>query len=184
MIPENKKKKSPFGDGPKMPKFNIYWIYGLIAISLLSARFFQSAPDIMTTSELEFKQVMLTGGDVEKIDLVQNKELVRVYIKPDSIDKDFYVQKLKRKMDKAKIKNVPLFEFNVTDWNSFNERLQRFYEQKKYSRSTTERSKRSRMVWSNSQYRFLFSIDCGGMGITYAQDGWRRRKWRRPRRYF
>ena len=130
MIPENKKKKSPLGDGPKMPKFNIYWIYGLIAISLLSARFFQTAPDILTTSELEFKQVMLTGGDVEKIDLVQNKELVRVYIKSDSIDKDFYVQKLKRKMDKAKIKNVPLFEFNVTDWNSFNERLQRFYEQK------------------------------------------------------
>jgi cell division protease FtsH len=131
MIPDNKKKKgSPLGDGPKMPKFNIYWIYGLIAISLLSARFFQTAPDIITTSELEFKQVMLTGGDVEKIDLVQNKELVRVYIKPDSIDKDFYVQKLKRKMDKAKIKNVPLFEFNVTDWNSFNERLQRFYEQK------------------------------------------------------
>jgi len=130
MIPENNKKKSPLGDGPKMPKFNIYWIYGLIAISLLSARFFQTAPDILTTSELEFKQVMLTGGDVEKIDLVQNKELVRVYIKPDSIDKDFYVQKLKRKMDKAKIKNVPLFEFNVTDWNSFNERLQRFYEQK------------------------------------------------------
>ena len=132
MIPDNNKKKkgSPLGDGPKMPKFNIYWIYGLIAISLLSARFFQTAPDIMTTSELEFKQVMLTGGDVEKIDLVQNKELVRVYIKPDSIDKDFYVQKLKRKMDKAKIKNVPLFEFNVTGWNSFNERLQRFYEQK------------------------------------------------------
>jgi cell division protease FtsH len=130
MIPDNNKKKSPLGDGPKMPKFNIYWIYGLIAISLLSARFFQTAPDIMTTSELEFKQVMLIGGDVEKIDLVQNKELVRVYIKPDSIDKDFYVQKLKRKMDKAKIKNVPLFEFNVTDWNSFNERLQRFYEQK------------------------------------------------------
>ena len=114
MIPDNNKKKSPLGDGPKMPKFNISWIYGLIAISLLSARFFQTAPDILTTSELEFKQVMLTGGDVEKIDLVQNKELVRVYIKPDSIDKDFYVQKLKRKMDKAKIKNVPLFEFNIT----------------------------------------------------------------------
>ena len=131
MIPDNNKKKgSPLTDGPKLPKFNIYWIYGLIAISLLSARFFQTAPDILTTSELEFKQVMLTGGDVEKIDLIQNKELVRVYIKPDSIDKDFYVQKLKRKIDKSKIKGVPLFEFNVTDWNSFNERLQRFYEQK------------------------------------------------------
>ena len=84
MIPDNNKKKgSPLNDGPKMPKFNIYWIYGLIAISLLSARFFQTAPDILTTTELEFKQVMLSGGDVEKIDLIQNKELVRVYIKPD-----------------------------------------------------------------------------------------------------
>ena len=131
MISDNNKKKgSPLNDGPKMPKFNIYWIYGLIAISLLSARFFQTAPDILTTTELEFKQVMLSGGDVEKIDLIQNKELVRVYIKPHSIDKDFYVQKLKRKIDKSKIKGVPLFEFSVTDWNSFNERLQKFYEQK------------------------------------------------------
>ena len=132
MIPENNsnKKGTPKGDGPKLPKFNVYWIYGLIALSLLSARFFQMAPDIITTTEQEFKQVMLTRGDVERIDLVQNKELVRVYIKPDSIEKDFYVQKLKRKIEKAKIKGVPLFEFSVTDWNSFNERLQKFYEQK------------------------------------------------------
>ncbi len=132
MIPENNsnKKGTPKGDGPKLPKFNVYWIYGLIALSLLSARFFQMAPDIITTTEQEFKQVMLTRGDVERIDLVQNKELVRVYIKPDSIEKDFYVQKLKRKIEKAKVKGVPLFEFSVTDWNSFNERLQKFYEQK------------------------------------------------------
>ena len=131
MIPDkNKKKGAPLGDGPKLPKFNLYWIYGLIAISLLSARFFQMAPEIRPTTEQEFKQVMLTNGDVERIDLVQNKELVRVYIKPDSIGKDFYVQKLKTKIDKAKVKGVPLFEFSVTDWNSFNERLQKFYEQK------------------------------------------------------
>ena len=131
MIPDNKKKKgSPLGDGPKLPKFNLYWIYGLIAISLLSARFFQMAPEIRPTTEQEFKQVMLSNGDVERIDLVQNKELVRVYIKSDSIGKDFYVQKLKTKIDKAKVKGVPLFEFSVTDWNSFNERLQKFYEQK------------------------------------------------------
>ena len=132
MIPDNnsKKKGSPLGDGPKLPKFNLYWIYGLIAISLLSAKFFQMAPEIRPTTEQEFKQVMLTHGDVERIDLIQNKELVRVYIKPDSIEKDFYVQKLGRKFEKAKVKGVPLFEFSVTDWNSFNERLQKFYEQK------------------------------------------------------
>ena len=46
------------------------------------------------------------------------------------VQKDFYVQKFKKKLDKAKVKGVPLFEFSVTDWNSFNERLQKFYEQK------------------------------------------------------
>ncbi len=126
----NNKKKSPLGDGPKMPKFNIYWIYGLIALSLFSARFFQMSPELTTTTEQEFKQVMLVRGDVERIDLVQNKEIVRVYMKPDSIHKDYYVQKFKKKLDKAKIKGVPLFEFSVTDWNSFNERLQKFYEQR------------------------------------------------------
>ena len=117
------------GQGPKLPKFNIYWVYGLIALSLLSARFFQMAPDITTTTEQEFKQVMLLHGDVERLDFVDNKQTVRVYIKPDSIEKDFYVQKLKTKMNKAKVKGVPLFEFSVTDWNSFNSRLQNFYEQ-------------------------------------------------------
>jgi cell division protease FtsH len=126
----NKKKNSPLGEGPKMPKFNIYWIYGLIALSLFSARFFQMTPELTTTTEQEFKQVMLMRGDVERIDLVQNKEIVRVYIKVDSIHKDYYVQKFKKKLDKAKVKGVPLFEFSVTDWNSFNERLQKFYEQK------------------------------------------------------
>ena len=129
-LKNNKKKNSPLGDGPKMPKFNIYWIYGLIALSLFSARFFQMTPELTTTTEQEFKQVMLMRGDVERIDLVQNKEIVRVYIKVDSIHKDYYVQKFKKKLDKAKVKGVPLFEFSVTDWNSFNERLQKFYEQK------------------------------------------------------
>jgi AFG3 family protein len=131
MTPDNNSNKqgSPMGQGPKLPKFNIYWIYGLIAISLLSARFFQMAPDITTTTEQEFKQVMLLHGDVERLDFVDNKQTVRVYIKPDSIEKDFYVQKFKTKMTKAKVKGVPLFEFSVTDWNSFNSRLQKFYEQ-------------------------------------------------------
>ena len=105
MIPDNNSNKQ--GQGPKLPKFNIYWIYGLIAISLLSARFFQMAPDITTTTEQEFKQVMLLNGDVERLDFVDNKQTVRVYIKPDSIEKDFYVQKFKAKMTKAKVKGVP-----------------------------------------------------------------------------
>ena len=84
MIPENNKtpKKNPLG-----PKFNIYWIYGLIALTLLSARFFQLAPELTTTTEQEFKQFMLIKGDVEKIDLIQNKE-VDITSKYDSLSKN------------------------------------------------------------------------------------------------
>ena len=67
MTPEkNSKKKGPLGDGPKLPKFNIYWIYGLIALSLLSARFFQVAPDVATLSHNEFVKLM-TSGDIESL---------------------------------------------------------------------------------------------------------------------
>ena len=78
-------------------KNKLYWIYGLILIILLSIRFLGSTSTIIiTTTEQEFKQVMLMRGDVERVDLVQNKEIVRVYIKVDSIHKDYYVQTIKR----------------------------------------------------------------------------------------
>ncbi len=120
MTPENNpKKKSPLGDGPKMPKFNIYWIYGLIALSLLSARFFQLAPDVTTISRNEFVKLM-ASGDVEKYVKVENKKVVRIYIKADSVQKEYYVKKFKTKLPKDKVKGNYLFEYKVDDWSSFN----------------------------------------------------------------
>jgi len=128
MIPEqnNSKKKGPLGDGPKLPKFNIYWIYGLIALSLLSARFFQMAPDVNTISHNEFVKLM-ASGDVEKYVKVENKKVVRIYIKADSVQKEFYVQKFKTKLPKEKVKGNYLFEYKVDDWGSFNKEVEDIY---------------------------------------------------------
>ena len=128
MIPENKSKKkgSPLGEGPKMPKFNIYWIYGLIALSLLSARFFQTAPDTAILTHNEFVKIM-SSGDVEKFVKVENKKLIRFYIKPDSVQKEFYVQKFKTKLSKEKVKDNYLFEYNVDSWDSFNNEIKDIY---------------------------------------------------------
>ncbi len=58
---------------------------------------------------------MLDKGDVEKIDLISNKNLVRVYIKKDSLQKAYY-----RQFDKGNSwpsgvgKDGPQFEFKVT----------------------------------------------------------------------
>src|SRR6202012_652588 len=93
----------PRGDddgGRKGPKFSIYWIWGIIAAILLGFNFFGAfTPDAHhLDSELEFRNNMLEKGDVAKLVLVTNKNLVRVYIKKDSLDKPYYREKLGKNM--------------------------------------------------------------------------------------
>jgi AFG3 family protein len=121
-IPSGNNEDKPSRRGPK---FSIYWIYALIAVVLIGAQFFSIAPDATRVSELEFRQKMLAQGDVEKLDLVKNKELVRVYIKQESINKPYYAQKLNR--PSSAVKKGPQFEFSVTDWESFNAAQSKFY---------------------------------------------------------
>ena len=130
MSQENKKFniQNDKGDAPrKGPKFSIYWIYGIIGMVLLSANYWKMTPDISRVSEQEFKKEMLAKGDVDRLDLVTNKQVVRVYIKADSLEKEYYTVKFKTKLAKEKYKGVPLFEFKVTDWKSFNDGLKEFY---------------------------------------------------------
>ncbi len=110
----------------KTPKFSIYWIYAIIFAILIGSNFINMKPDLIATSEQEFKNTMLAKGDVEKISKVTNKKLVRVYIKADSINKEFYIKKLGKRFEADKVKNVPIFQFEVTDWNAFEERLAKF----------------------------------------------------------
>ena len=70
----------------KGPKFSIYWIWGIIAAVLIGFNLFGGlSPDARPTDELEFRKNMLANGDVERIDLISNKQLVRVYIRKDKI---------------------------------------------------------------------------------------------------
>jgi len=125
------KINSEKGDGQKKgPKFTIYWIYAIIAIVLLSMQFLRMSPDLAPTSQQEYFDQMLIPGDVQKIDIVKNKERVRVYIKPDRLSKDFYVTKFKKDLskEKGKVQNVPLFEFELTgDVKNFKDDLKEIY---------------------------------------------------------
>jgi AFG3 family protein len=135
MSEENKQKKeirdllSGGGDKKnprKGPKFSIYWIYAVVAVTLIGYNIFGNiSPDAFKTTEMEFKSVMLLNGDVAKMDVIQNKLIVRVYVKPESLNKEFYKKKYKGTVP-AKSKG-PHFEFSVTDWASFNTGLADFY---------------------------------------------------------
>jgi len=111
------------------PRFSIYWIYALVAIVLIAYNVLNIGyADIQTITEQEFKENMLKPGDVSKIDEVRNKELVRVYIKPASLSKDYYQGKFKQQFSKD-ASTKPLFEFKVTNWESFNRELDEFYKE-------------------------------------------------------
>ncbi len=116
--------------GKKTPRFSIYWIYGLIAVILIGYQFLSyGTADSRSISSLEFQQNMLDKGDVLKLDLVINKQTVRIYIINDSLKaKEYYKQKLKDATLDGNI-TAPLFEFKVTDWESYHTNMADFYKQ-------------------------------------------------------
>lgn len=75
----------------KGPRFSIYWVWAIIFAVLVAFQIWGSfTPDAKPLdSELDFTSKMLETGDVAKLTLVPNKNLVRVYIKRDSLEKPF-----------------------------------------------------------------------------------------------
>lgn len=109
------------------PRFSIYWIYAIIAAILIGYQVLSlNTASTQNTTEQEFKQKMLLQGDVDRLDIVSNKNLVRIYIKKDSIHKAFYTEKFKRNSASDNAKG-PQFEFKVADMKSFQDRLSDFY---------------------------------------------------------
>jgi len=127
----------------KGPKFSIYWVYAIIAAVLIGMQFFGRDADVFQTDEKTFKEEMYAKGDVEKIETIRNKLLVRVYIKTDSLKKGFYQAKLKNNKQLTAASNkAPQFEFTVTAWDGFDKRLTDFQETQKlpelYSKAVSD----------------------------------------------
>jgi cell division protease FtsH len=114
----------------KGPRFNIYWVWGVIAVVLLGYNFLGTGftPDAKhLDSEMEFRKNMLEKGDVARLVLVTNKNLVRVYIKKDSLDKPYYKDLLGKTYQVVKAEG-PQFEFQVTKIDEFEKRLYDFFD--------------------------------------------------------
>ena len=89
----------PRGDGDentpkKGPKFNIYWIWAIIAIVLLGYNLvrtgFTRQMHIILILKWNLEIICLKKEMLPRLVLVTNKNLVRVYIKKDSLDKPYY----------------------------------------------------------------------------------------------
>lgn len=118
---KNKKKfipENPFGSRRPKPKFNIYWVYGLIAVAFFAIQFFNFGSGPEKISWLEFRKI-LTNNDVEKIVIVNDKT-VNVYIKKDRLSQPKYKDIAKRTTGTFSNTN-PQFSFLIG--KEFNENL-------------------------------------------------------------
>src|SRR5262245_41890119 len=99
------------GGQRKGPKFNIYWVWAIIFAVLVGFQLFNSfGPDAKQINELRFYQ-MLESGDVDKLQTVTNKNIVRVFIKKERLDK--YRSELNKNWPSGTNEKGPHFEFKV-----------------------------------------------------------------------
>ena len=71
------------------PKFNIYWVYGLIAILIFALQFVDYGGSPKETTWGHLKNVMLRNNDVEKI-IIVNNSVAEIYIKQDRLETGNY----------------------------------------------------------------------------------------------
>ena len=114
----NDNKKAPLNKSIKPPKFNFYWIYGIIFVLILGYQFLNSGNlSTKKLSENEFRTI-LKDNDISKIEIV-NKDIADIYIKAKSLDKE------KFKKDKNSFYNssMPLYSYDFGDLQNFEKEL-------------------------------------------------------------
>jgi len=76
---------------PKRPKFNSWWIYGIVGVLLIGFQILSSSnlvsTEKTTTSEL---QEFLRNGDVDKILIVTNTNQAKVFLTKDALAKEVH----------------------------------------------------------------------------------------------
>ncbi|MCX6324947.1 MAG: ATP-dependent zinc metalloprotease FtsH [Sphingobacteriales bacterium] len=118
----------------KKTKFNIYWIYGLVFLSLIAYNFVKSVNSTGVETDQQKFYEMVRQGDVDKIKTIRNKKLVRVFLKKDSLanKSGLYNQLLsdpqeKNKYELAKKINAPQLYFSIIKDETFARDMNDFY---------------------------------------------------------
>ncbi|NLP57601.1 ATP-dependent zinc metalloprotease FtsH [Lutibacter sp. B1] len=102
----------------KPPKFNFYWVYGIIFALIIGYQFFSSGSlSTKNLSQNEFKTI-LKDNDIEKIVIV-NRDIANIYIKNEALEKE------KHKKNKSSLYtgNTPMYFYDFGDLQNFEKEL-------------------------------------------------------------
>lgn len=100
---------------PPVPKFNFYWIYGVITVIFLAIQFMPHDVSLKTTW-YKVQNDMIMANDVEKI-VVVNKEKAEVYLKKESVKNEKYKELKDRGFFGDEV--GPHYYFEIGDVNQF-----------------------------------------------------------------
>ncbi|APY09964.1 peptidase M41 [Seonamhaeicola sp. S2-3] len=107
----------------KKPKFSPYWIYGILIALFLGFQLFGSSSNSggsKTTTSDFFK--FLADGDVEKIDIIKNTRVARVYLTTEAEAKDEH-KNSKQHTFIPTVGRIPNYEFEFGDLQNFENKL-------------------------------------------------------------
>lgn len=100
---------------PPVPKFNFYWIYGVVAVVFLATLFMPQDVALKTTW-FKVQNEMIMTNDIEKI-VVVNKERAEVYLKKEAVKSDKYKELKDRGFFGDEV--GPHYYFEIGDVNQF-----------------------------------------------------------------
>lgn len=131
MTENNNQNKSPFSKGKngnnmiKPPKFNAYWIYGLIAVAFIALNLLDLGQSPKETSWQKVKNEMIRNQDVDRIVVIRNLLEVNVYLREESLDK--YPDLFESSFDSPS-KSGPHYTFPIGSIEQFAEQLEKAQE--------------------------------------------------------
>ena len=110
---------------PKKPKFNTYWVYGLVIVGLIAVSLLgdSSSQTLKKTNISEFER-FLNDGDVMEV-VVYNKNLAKVSLTEKALEKSIHTgTKTKNLFGQENIKG-PHYQFEVGNLELFQRKLEK-----------------------------------------------------------
>jgi len=119
----NKGRKKVQKKKNQTPKFNLYWIYGIIAFFMISMLFTNEVGSLsIETNEQTLIYDYIKNKDVEKIEIIQNKNVARIYIKEESLSEHRH-EAVKKPLFGDGVNQGPHYYLKIGTSEEFRERL-------------------------------------------------------------
>ncbi|WP_456461353.1 ATP-dependent zinc metalloprotease FtsH [Lutibacter sp.] len=149
------KKNTSNNKNIKTPKFNFYWIYGVIFVLFIGYQLFNDGNmSSRNLSQNEFKTI-LEANDIDKI-MIVNRDIANIYIKKEALEKEKY------KKDKGSLytSNSPLYFYDFGDLQNFEKELKAEKEAKNldFDTSNVERTNLLDQIFMYLPFIFLIGL--------------------------